>query len=90
MHCIIKLEEYVEQYIEHTDLDHSIAAAKALDIISNGDYGWNIGRYRKLFSLLEDESITSVKMQCNEIMIEKFQDSEAITWRINYFKKIML
>lgn len=81
-----KLEEYVEQYIEHTDLDHSIAAAKALDIISNGDYGWNIGRYRKLFSLLEDESITSVKMQCNEIMIEKFQDSEAITWRINYLK----
>lgn len=71
---------------EHTDLDHSIAAAKALDIISNGDYGWNIGRYRKLFSLLEDESITSVKMQCNEIMIEKFQDSEAITWRINYLK----
>lgn len=81
-----KLEEYVEQYIEHTDLDHSIAAAKALDIISNSDYGWNIGRYRKLFSLLEDESITSVKMQCNEIMIEKFQDSEAITWRINYLK----
>lgn len=81
-----KLEEYVEQYIEHTDLDYSIAAAKALDIISNGDYGWNIGRYRKLFSLLEDESITSVKMQCNEIMIEKFQDSEAITWRINYLK----
>lgn len=81
-----KLEEYVEQYIEHTDPDYSIAAAKALDIISNGDYGWNIGRYRKLFSLLEDESITSVKMQCNEIMIEKFQDSEAITWRINYLK----
>lgn len=81
-----KLEEYVEQYIEHTDLDHSIAAAKALDIISNGNYGWDIGRYKKLFGLLEDESITSVKMQCNEIMIEKFQDSEAITWRINYLK----
>lgn len=82
-----KLEEYVEQYIEHTDLDHSIAAAKALDIISNGDYGWNIGRYRKLFSLLKDDSITSIKMQCNAIMIEKFQDSEAITWRIDYLKK---
>lgn len=82
-----KLEEYVEQYIEHTDLDHSIAAAKALDIISNGDYGWDIGRYKKLFSLLKDDSITSIKMQCNAILIEKFQDSEAITWRIDYLKK---
>lgn len=81
-----KLVEYVEQYIEHTDLDHSIAAAKALDIISNGDYGWDIGKYKKLFSLLKDDSITSIKMQCNAIMIEKFQDSEAITWRINYLK----
>lgn len=82
-----KLEEYIEQYIEHTDLDHSIAAAKALDIISNGNYGWDIGRYKKLFGLLKDDSITSIKMQCNAIMIEKFQDSEAITWRINYLKK---
>lgn len=82
-----KLEEYVEQYIEHTDLDHSVAAAKALDIISNGDYGWDIGKYKRLFSLLKDDSITSIKMQCNAIMIEKFQDSEAITWRIDYLKK---
>ena len=81
-----KLEEYVEQYIKHQDLDHRIAASKALDIISNGDYGWDIGRYKNLFSLLKDDSITSIKMQCNEIMIEKFQDSEAITWRINYLK----
>ena len=81
-----KLEEYVEQYIEHPDLDHSIAASKALDIISNGGYGWDIGRYKKLFDSLKDESITSIKMQCNTIMIEKFQDVDAIKWRINYLK----
>lgn len=82
-----KLEEYIEQYIRHQDFNHSIAAAKALDIISNGDYGWDIGRYEKLFGLFEDESITGLKMQCNTIMIEKFQDSEAIAWRIDYLKK---
>lgn len=82
-----KLEEYIEQYIRHQDFNHSIAAAKALDIISNGDYGWDIDRYEKLFSLLENDSVTSIKMQCNAIMIEKFQYSEAITWRINYLKK---
>ena len=81
-----KLEEYVEQYIEHQDFNHSIVATKALDIISNGDYGWDISRYKKLFSLLKDDSITSIKMQCNAIMIERFQDSEAITWRINYLR----
>ena len=82
-----KLEEYIEQYIEYPDLDHSIAASKALDIISNGDYGWNIDRYKKLFDLLKDESIRSIKMQCNAIMIEKFQDIDAIIWRIDYLKK---
>lgn len=82
-----KLKEYIEQYIEHPDLDHSRAATKALAIISNGDYGWDIGRYKKLFDSLEDESVTSVKMQCNAIMIEKFQDIDAIKWRIDYLKK---
>lgn len=81
-----KLEEYIEEYIEHPDLDHSIAASNALTIISNGDYGWGISRYKNLFDSLEDESITSVKMQCNEIMIEKFQDIDAIEWRIKYLK----
>lgn len=82
-----KLEEYIEQYIECPDLDHSISASKALDIISKRDYGWDISRYKKLFDLLEYEDITSIKMQCNGIMIEKFQDSDAITWRIEYLKR---
>lgn len=82
-----KLEEYIEQYIKHPDLDHHIPASNALEIISKGNYGWDIDRYKKLFSLLKDDSITSIKMQCNAIMIEKFQDSEAIAWRIDYLKK---
>lgn len=82
-----KLEEYIEQYIKHPDLDHHIPASNALEIISKGNYGWDIDRYKKLFDSLEDESITSIKMQCNAIMIEKFQDSEAIAWRIDYLKK---
>lgn len=82
-----KLEEYIKQYIECQDLDHSIAASKALDIISKRDYGWDITKYKELFdSLKKDEGITSIKMQCNAIMIEKFQDSDAIKWRIEYLK----
>lgn len=81
-----KLEEYVEQYIKHPDQYHQIAASNALEIISKGNYGWDIDRYKKLFDSLEVESITSVKMLCNEIMIEKFQDIDAIEWRIKYLK----
>ena len=79
-----KLEEYIKEYIECQDNEHSIAATKALDIISGGDYGWDILKYKHLFSSLQDGSILSVKMQCNAIMIEKFQDPDAITWRIEY------
>lgn len=82
-----KLEEYVEQYIANQDLSHSISASKALDIISKGGCNWNITKYKTLFNDLNDENIASVKMQCNAIMIEKFQDNEAIKWRIEYFKK---
>lgn len=82
-----KLDEYIEQYIECPDLSHSVAASKALDIISDGNYSWDIARYKKLFDSIKDESITSIKMQCNAIMIEKFQDPNAIIWRIEYFKK---
>lgn len=81
-----KLEEYIKQYIECPDLDHSIAASKALDIISKRDYDWDITKYKELFDSLEDEGITSIKMQCNAILIEKFQDSDAIKWRIEYLK----
>lgn len=85
-----KLDEYIKEYIENPNIDHRIAASKALDIISNGDYGWDLDRYKELFCVLEDESIISIKMQCNEIMIKKFQDPKAIVWRIDYFKKNVL
>ena len=39
-----------------------------------------------MFDELKDDSITSIKMQCNAIMIEKFKDSDAIIWRIEYLK----
>jgi len=80
-----KLEEYIEQYIANQNLDYSIAASKALNIIS--DYGyWDIDKYRHLFNSLEDDNIASVKVQCNAILIEKFKDSDAIKWRVEYLK----
>ena len=82
-----KLEEYIDQYIASQDFNHSNTVLKVLDIISKGDYGWDIARYRNLFDLLEDGGISSVKIKCNAIMIEKFQDSEAIKWRIEQLKK---
>ena len=82
-----KLEEFVEQYTENQEnLGRRIAASKALDIISEGYCNWDLDRYKALFNTLVDDSITSVKMQCNDIMIEKFQDSNAIIWRIEYLK----
>ena len=81
-----KLEEYIEQYITYQDLNHSIAASKALEIISKGYCNWGIHKYKTLFDELKDDSITSIKMQCNAIMIEKFKDSDAIIWRIEYLK----
>lgn len=82
-----KLEEFVEQYTENQEnLGRRIAASKALDIISEGYCNWDLDRYKALFNTLVDDSITSVKMQCNAIMIEKFQDSNAIIWRIEYLK----
>lgn len=83
-----KLEEFIAQYISNQeDLGRRIAASKALDIISEGYCNWNLDRYKTLFNTLVDDSITSVKMQCNAIMIEKFQDTDAIIWRIEYLKK---
>ena len=78
----------IEQYVANQqDLSHSIAASKALDIISEGYCNWDINKYKALFNALQDDNITSIKMQCNAIMIEKFQEPEAITWRIEYLKK---
>ena len=81
-----KLEEYIEKYIEDKSLGNKIAASRALDLISEDYCKWDINKYKDLFKRLEDESIESIKMQCNAIIIEKFQDSEAINWRIEYLK----
>lgn len=81
-----KLEEYIDDYMKHQDFSHKISASKALELISEGYLNWSIEQYRKLFEALKDDSIESLKMQCNTIMIEKFQDSEAIKWRIEYLK----
>ena len=82
-----KLEEYIEDYIENRDLSHRLAASKSLELISEGYLNWNVEKYRNLFKTLTDDNIESIKMLCNAIMIEKFQDVEAITWRIDYLKE---
>ena len=81
-----KLEEYINDYITKQDLSHGLAASKALDLISKGYMDWDAEKYRDLFNALEDDSIESIKVQCNAIMIEKYQDEKAISWRIEYFK----
>lgn len=85
-----KLEEYIEDYIENQVFSHSFAASKSLELISEGCLNWDVEKYRNLFNALTDDNIESVKMLCNTIMIEKYQDSEAITWRIDYLKKHVL
>lgn len=82
-----KLEEYIEDYIENQDFSHSLAASKSLELISEGYLNWNVEKYRNIFNSLTDDNIESVKMLCNAIMIEKYQDADAITWRIDYLKK---
>lgn len=85
-----KLEEYIEDYIKNQVLSQSFAASKSLELISEGYLNWNVEKYRNLFNALTDDNIESVKMLCNAIMIEKYQDPEAITWRIDYLKKHVL
>ena len=81
-----KLEEYIEEYTKNPDLGHSYTASQALSLISKGFCGWNNQKYKALFDVLEDDHIGSIKMQCNAIMIEKYQDEKAIAWRIEYIK----
>ena len=85
-----KLEEYIEDYIKNQVLSYSFAASKSLELISEGYLNWDVEKYRNLFNALTDDNIESVKMLCNTIMIEKYQDSEAITWRIDYLKSHVL
>ena len=81
-----KLEEYIETYIEDTSLGNKIAASRALELISKDYCKWDINKYKDLFESLKDDSIESLKTQCNAIIIEKFQESEAINWRIKYLR----
>lgn len=81
-----KLEEYIEEYIKSQDLNHSIAASNSLTLISKGYCNWDLEKFKGVFYALKDDNVQSIKMQCNAIMIEKYQDSEAITWRIDYIK----
>ena len=85
-----KLEEYIEDYIENQVFSYSLAASKSLELISEGYLNWNVEKYRSIFNALTDDNIESVKMLCNAIMIEKYQDTEAITWRIDYLKNHVL
>lgn len=81
-----KLEEYIDEYINNQDVDHQLAASKSLELIANGYSKWTLEKYRNLFNSLKDDNIESIKMLCNAIMIEKYQDVEAIKWRIDYLK----
>lgn len=81
-----KLEEYIDAYIKQENFDNKLSASKALRLISEGYLDWNIEQYRRLFETLTDDSIESIKMQCNTILIEKYKDLSAITWRIDYLK----
>lgn len=85
-----KLEEYINDYIQQQDLGHKLVASKALELVSKGYLNWSIEKYKSLFNALNEDDIESVKLQCNAIMIEKYQDTEAITWRVEYLKRNVL
>ncbi len=85
-----KLEEYINDYVQQQDLAHKLVASKALELISKGYLNWSVEKYRSLFNALNEDDIESVKLQCNAIMIEKYQDTEAITWRVEYLKRNVL
>lgn len=82
-----KLEEYIKEYVDKSDPAISYTAHKALELISQGYLDWKVEDYKKLFNALNEDDIESVKMLCNAILIEKFQDNDAIKWRINYLKE---
>lgn len=82
-----KLEEYINDYIKQQDLNHKLTASKALELISKGYLIWDIEKYRNVFNSSVEEGIDSIKMQCNAIMIEKYQAPEAIKWRFEYFRR---
>ena len=46
----------IEQYKVNQNLDYSIVASKALDVISDYNY-WDINKYRDLFGSLKDDGL---------------------------------
>lgn len=86
-----KLEEYIHTYIKNPVLDNFSAAKDSLTLIAHGYCNWDLKQFEKLFDSLKDEDenyygVNELKLDCNAIMIEKFQSKEAIKWRIEYLK----
>ena len=82
-----KLEEYVDIFIAKQSQENEYVASKALELIAKDYVKWGVEDYRKLFDSIEKRGIKGMKMQCNAIMIEKFHDEKAISWRFSYLKE---
>lgn len=82
-----KLEEYVDIFIAKQSQENEYVASKALELIAKDYVKWGVEDYRKLFNSIEKCGIKGLKMQCNAIMIEKFHDEKAISWRFSYLKE---
>lgn len=82
-----KLEEYVDIFIAKQSQENEYVASKALELIAKDYVKWGVEDYRKLFDSIEKCGIKGMKMQCNAIMIEKFHDEKAISWRFSYLKE---
>ena len=82
-----KLEEYVNTFVAKQSQENAYVASKALELIAKDYVKWGVEDYRKLFDSIEKCGIKGMKMQCNAIMIEKFHDEKAISWRFSYLKE---
>lgn len=88
-----KLEEYIQSYVEYPDLDHFLAAKSSLELMAKGYGNWGIEQFKSLFVSLKEENeddyegINEIKLDCNAIMIEKFQFKDALQWRFDYLKR---
>ncbi len=81
-----KLEDYIKQYVDNQIPDFENNAYKSLELISQGYLNWKKKNYESLFEKLQQDNINSVKVLCNSILIEQFEDINAIEWRINYLE----
>lgn len=88
-----KLEDYIQAYVSAPVTDNFLAAKDSLDLIAQGYCKWNLEQYESLFNSLKEEAeddhygINEIKLECNAIMIRKFQDKNAIKWRIDYLRR---